>query len=162
MRARSLAEPALHLPGFVPFRLNRLAAEVSNHLSEVYRARFGLEIPEWRVMATVGSEHGCTAQHIAGSTRMHKTRVSRAIANLTKRGLIERASNSGDRREMRLRLTKAGRRLYAQLVPLALDRERAVLACMSREQLRGFVAGLDRLEEFLGLRPNTQAAEQSQ
>ena len=55
MRARSLAEPALHLPGFVPFRLNRLAAEVSNHLSEVYRARFGLEIPEWRAMATVAS-----------------------------------------------------------------------------------------------------------
>ena len=77
-------------------------------------------------------------------------------------GLLERASNSGDRREMRLRLTKAGRRLYAQLVPLALERERAVLACMSREQLRGFVAGLDRLEEFLGLRPSTQAAQQSQ
>jgi len=119
-----LAEPALYLPGFVPFRLNRLAAELSNHLSEIYRARFGLEIPEWRVVATVGSEHGCTAQHIAASTRMHKTRVSRAIANLAKRGLIERASNSGDRREMQLRLTRAGRRLYSELVPLALERER--------------------------------------
>jgi len=159
LRRRSLAEPALYLPGFVPFRLNRLAAEVSNHLSEIYRARFGLEIPEWRVMTTVGSERGCTAQYIAGSTRMHKTRVSRAIANLAKRGLIERASNSGDRREMQLRLTKAGRRLYSELVPLALQRERAVLACMSRQQLRGFVAGLDRLEEFLGLKINTKAAQ---
>ncbi|HWW79792.1 MAG TPA: helix-turn-helix domain-containing protein, partial [Steroidobacteraceae bacterium] len=78
--------PPLQLGDFVPFRLNRLAAEVSEHLAEIYRARFGLDIPEWRVMATVGPERGCTAQHIARSTRMHKTRVSRAIAHLEKRG----------------------------------------------------------------------------
>jgi DNA-binding MarR family transcriptional regulator len=139
------------LPSFVPFRLNRLAVEVSNHLAEIYRERFDLEIPEWRVLATVGPERGCTAQYIASSTRMHKTRVSRAIAHLEKRGLIERASSPEDRREMELRLTKAGRRMYSELVPLALDREQALMACLNKEELRGFVAGLTRLEEFLGL-----------
>ena len=142
----------LQLGDFVPFRLNRLAAEVSEHLAEIYRARFGLDIPEWRVMATVGPERGCTAQHIARSTRMHKTRVSRAIAHLEKRGLMTRVTNSADRREMELRLTRAGRRVYAELVPLALERENSLLACMSREQLRAFTAGLDCLETFLGLR----------
>jgi DNA-binding MarR family transcriptional regulator len=155
LSARSFPEAPLHLPDFVPFRLNRLAAEVSNHLSGIYRERFGLEIPEWRVMATVGPDRRCTGQDIAGSTRMHKTRVSRAIANLEERGLIERASSTDDRREMELRLTKAGRRMYAELVPLALERERALLACMTRDQLRDFLAGLDRLEEFLGLRPSS-------
>src|ERR1700710_2812289 len=89
-RSDSPAEdaPPLQLDDFVPCRLNRLAAEVSEHLAEVYRARFGLDIPEWRVMATVGPERGCTAQHIARSTRMHKTRVSRAIAHLEERGLM--------------------------------------------------------------------------
>ena len=52
----------------MPYRLNRLAVGASNHLSDIYRERFGLDIPEWRVMATVGSQHGCTAQHIAQST----------------------------------------------------------------------------------------------
>ena len=144
--------PPLQLGDFVPFRLNRLAAEVSEHLATVYRERFGLEIPEWRVMATVGPERGCTAQYIARSTRMHKTRVSRAIAHLEKRGLMTRVTSSADRREMELRLTKAGRRVYAELVPLALERESILLACMSREQLRAFVAGLDCLETFLKLR----------
>jgi DNA-binding MarR family transcriptional regulator len=151
LSARSCPEPSLHLPDFVPFRLNRLAAEVSNHLSGIYRERFALEIPEWRVMATVGPDRGCTAQDIAGSTRMHKTRVSRAIANLEKRGLIERASSTDDRRERALRLTKAGRRMYAELVPLALEREQALLASMTRNERRAFLAGLARLEEFLGL-----------
>src|SRR5215475_12205629 len=143
---------SLHLPSFVPFRLNRLAVAVSNYLSVIYRERFGLDVPEWRVMATVGPERGCTAQYIAGSTRMHKTRVSRAIAHLEQKGLMTRVTSSEDRREMDLRLTKAGQRMYAELVPLALERERPLLACMTKEQLRAFTSGLDRLEMFLGLR----------
>jgi len=149
---RSPDTPALQLGDFVPFRLNRLAAEVSEHLATVYRERFELEIPEWRVMATVGPERGCTAQYIARSARMHKTRVSRAIAHLEKRGLMTRVTSSADRREMELRLTKAGRRVYTELVPLALERESELLKCMTREQVRAFVAALDCLEAFLGLR----------
>ena len=149
--ARPTGTPVLLLTNFTPFRLNRLATGVSDHLSEVYKQRFGLEIPEWRVIATVGPAFSCTAQHIADSTRMHKTRVSRAISHLVKRDLIERASNADDRREMELRLTKAGRAMYAELVPLALERERALLACLNEEELRAFTEGLDRLEEFLGL-----------
>jgi hypothetical protein len=52
---------------------------------------------------------------------------------------------------MQLRLSPAGRRMYARLVPLALLRERALLSCMSARELRGFVTGLDRLEAVLGL-----------
>ncbi len=151
MSLRVPSEPALELAAFLPYRLNRLAVGVSNHLSDIYRERFGLDIPEWRVMATVGSRHGCTAQHIAESTRMHKTRVSRAIAHLEERDLIERASSAADRREREVRLTKAGRRMYAELVPLVLERERELLACLSREQLRGLLAGMETLERFLGL-----------
>ena len=91
MSLRVPGELGLELVGFVPYRLNRLAVGVSQHLSDIYRERFGLDVPEWRVMATVGSWHGCTAQHIAESTRMHKTRVSRAVAHLEERELIERA-----------------------------------------------------------------------
>ena len=144
--------PALQLGNFVPFRLNRLAAEVSEHLSAIYRERFGLDVPEWRVMVTLGPERGCTAQYIAASTRMHKTRVSRAIAHLEEKGLVTRVSSSEDRREMELRLTKAGQRMYAELVPLALERERTLLACMTKEQLRAFTSGMERLETYLGLR----------
>jgi DNA-binding MarR family transcriptional regulator len=158
MDAKSLSrtpgdEPTLELGNFVPFRLNRLASEVSEHLAGIYRERFGLDIPEWRVMATVGpSANGCTAQYIAGSTRMHKTRVSRAIAHLEERGLMTRVTRSDDRREMELRLTKAGRRMYSELVPLALERESVLLACMTRDQVRAFTTALDCLETFLGLR----------
>ncbi|MGH6681646.1 MAG: MarR family winged helix-turn-helix transcriptional regulator, partial [Bradyrhizobium sp.] len=44
-------EPRLDLFKFVPFRLNRLAAEVGMALSSEYQQRHGLDIPEWRVLA---------------------------------------------------------------------------------------------------------------
>jgi DNA-binding MarR family transcriptional regulator len=82
---------------------------------------------------------------------MHKTRVSRAIASLVKRELIERTCNADDRREMELRLTSSGRAMYTELVPLALERERALISCLSEEELRGFNEALERLEEYLRL-----------
>jgi DNA-binding MarR family transcriptional regulator len=145
------ARATLHLPSFVPFRLNRLAVAVSNYLSVIYRERFGLDVPEWRVLVTVGPERGCTAQYIAGSTRMHKTRVSRAIAHLEELGLMERTSSTHDRRAMELRLSKAGRRMYQELVPLALERERALLSCLDKDELRGFMVALENLERLLDL-----------
>jgi len=141
----------LNLEEFVPFRLNRLAAAVSEHLAEIYRTRFGLEIPEWRVLVTVGARRDCTAQQIAASTRMHKTRVSRAVAGLRRRGLLARASSAHDGRELHLALTAAGRRVYAVLVPLALSRERALLGVLTPAQRRGLLAGIAGLEALLGL-----------
>ncbi len=139
------------LKNFVPFRLNRLAEAVSGDLSEIYRHRFKLEIAEWRVLVTV-AQGNCTAQHIASSTRMHKTRVSRAVSALELRDLIERESEPADARELSLRLSKAGRRLYASLVPQALEREREILSCLDANERRSFLAALTRLEEALGLK----------
>ena len=141
----------LQLARFVPFRLNRLAGAVSQHLAVIYRGRYALEVPEWRVLATVAERAGCTAQYVAASTAMHKTRVSRAIAQLRRRGLIARAAARGDRRALRLSLTRAGRCLYGELVPLALARERALLGCLSAPERRAFARALTRLERLLRL-----------
>ena len=148
---KSVTVPELQLSEFVPFRLNRLAAAVSEHLSVIYRERFGLEIPEWRVLVTIGRHAGCTAQQIVQSTRMHKTRVSRAVAALRRRTLLESAAGAEDARELHLRLTPSGRRIYASLVPLALARESELLACLGESQREGLMRGIRVLESSLGL-----------
>ena len=84
----------LDLFRFVPFRLNRLAAEVSAALSGEYQQRYRLDIPEWRVLATLGfRDDACSAQYIAHCTRTHKSSISRAVTALMTRQLAERVEN---------------------------------------------------------------------
>src|SRR3979411_2244734 len=99
----------LDLFKFVPFRLNRLAAGVRSALSAGHSARYGLDIPEWGVLATLGFRHdACSAQYIAHCTRTHKSTISRAVTSLMKRQIIERVENEDDRREFALRMTGKG------------------------------------------------------
>lgn len=137
---------------FMPFRLNRLAAEVSTELASEYRQRYGLDIPESRTLATLGFRGGaCTSQFIAAHTRTHKSTISRAVTHLEKRGLLERVANADDRREYALRLTRRGFALYEQLFPRLLRKERAILSCLSADERRAFAATLGKLEKHLGL-----------
>ena len=150
----------LDLFRFVPFRLNRLAAEVSSALSAEYAARYGLDIPEWRVLATLGFRHdACSAQYIAQCTRTHKSTISRAVTSLTKREIVERVENEDDRREFRLRLTRKGAALYEELIPRLLRREQEILSCLSAQERRDFARLLGKIEEGLDLVQTSEEAD---
>ena len=142
----------LDLFKFVPFQLNRLAAEVSSALSVEYAARYGLDIPEWRVLATLGfRHHPCSAQYIAHCTRTHKSTISRAVTSLMKQQIIERVENEDDRREFRLRLTRKGAALYEELIPRLLRKEQEILSCLSAHERRDFAVMLGKIERSLDL-----------
>jgi DNA-binding MarR family transcriptional regulator len=154
-----LAKARLDLFRFTPFRLNRLAAEVSSALSAEYRERYGLDIPEWRVLATLGFRDGaCTAQYISHCTRTHKSTISRAVTTLLRRKIIERVANENDRREFALQLTPRGRGLYEKLIPRLLDKEQEILSCLSAGERREFAAALGKIEHCLGLVRTTREA----
>ncbi|MBU6463887.1 MAG: MarR family transcriptional regulator [Bradyrhizobium sp.] len=150
----------LDLFRFVPFRLNRLAAEVSAALSSEYRERYGLDIPEWRVLATLGFRNeASSAQYIARCTRTHKSTISRAVTTLLARQLIERVENENDRREYRLRTTRKGRALYEELIPRLLRKEADVLSCLSSREQKEFAAVLGKIEQSLDLVQNAHEAQ---
>jgi DNA-binding MarR family transcriptional regulator len=142
---------SIDLLRFVPFRLNRLATEVSRELAGVYSDQFGIDVTEWRVLATLGMREPRSAQFIVRCTRTHKSKISRAVTRLALAGLIEGVPNHDDRRETPLRMTKKGRALYEKLVPVVLDYEQRLLSSLSKDEMRGLVLGLDSLEKVLGL-----------
>jgi DNA-binding MarR family transcriptional regulator len=142
----------LDLFRFVPFRLNRLAAEVSAALSGEYQERYGLDIPGWRVLATLGFRNdACTAQYIAHCTRTHKSTISRAVTALMQRQLVERVENEDDRREFALRMTRKGKALYEELIPRLLRKEQEILSCLSAAERKDFALMLGKIEQSLGL-----------
>jgi DNA-binding MarR family transcriptional regulator len=150
----------LDLFRFVPFRLNRLAAEVSAALAGEYQARYGLDIPEWRVLATLGFRHeACSAQYISDCTRTHKSTISRAVTALMERQIVERVENTEDRREFRLRLTRKGRALYEELIPRLLRKEQDILSCLTAGERKVFAALLGKIEHGLELVQTSQEAD---
>jgi DNA-binding MarR family transcriptional regulator len=150
----------LDLLRFVPFQLNRLAAEVSSALSAEYATRYGLDIPEWRVLATLGFRHEpCSAQYVADCTRTHKSTISRAVTSLLKQEIIERVENADDRREFRLRLTRKGAALYEELIPRLLRREQEILSCLSAQDRKDFARLLGKIEASLDLVQTSEEAD---
>jgi DNA-binding MarR family transcriptional regulator len=153
----------LDLFRFVPFRLNRLAAEVSAALSSEYQARYGLDIPEWRVLATLGFRNGaCSAQYIAHCTRTHKSTISRAVTALMKRQLVERVENKDDRREFALRMTRKGKALYHELIPRLKRKEQKILSCLSAQQRKNFALLLGKIEASLDLVQTSKEADKTE
>ena len=104
VKSRTPGAPLIELERFLPYRLNVVAEAVSRDLSQLYADRHGISIPEWRVIATLGQYERMTAKDIGAHSRMHKTKVSRAVARLTKRGCLSKSSNSDDKREAFLEL----------------------------------------------------------
>ena len=135
----------LELDRFIPYLVNRLASRLSDELAGVYAARFGISIPEWRVIAHLSQHRNVSVREIHERAAMDKSKVSRATARLESIGLVEKKVNGADRRLVELRLTRKGRQVFEQIEPLALAYERDVLSVLSPEEARVFRGLIDKL-----------------
>jgi len=95
---------------------------------------FGMSVAEWRVMLTLHRHPGLTAAEITSRWAMDKMAISRAIQRLRAAGYVRRDRDPDDRRSFRLSLTDPGTRLHQSVLPMANDRYRAFLSCLSREE----------------------------
>ena len=132
----------LILEQFLPYRLATLSHTVSTTIAHVYDKRFGLSIPEWRVIAILGRFPGLSAVEVAERTMMDKVAVSRAVTKLIKNGRIDRQFADADRRRSILNLSEEGRRVHNEVAPLALQFERELLEGFDdgeREQLNAHI-----------------------
>lgn len=146
----------LYLDDFIPYRLSVLSNLISRSVAALYAERFGLTIPEWRVMAVLGLEgtrHDVSANAVAERTEMDKVQVSRAVARMTQAGLVTRTTDKADRRRALLELTDKGRQVYREIVPAALAYEAELLNSLSaseRTALDHLLAKLSRAARDLG------------
>ena len=136
---------ALELENFLPYRLSILAQIVSESLHDLYAGPFDLTVTQWRVMAALGRFAPLTASDVGQRIVMDKVAVSRAVADLTTRGLVERATDRSDRRRASLRLSARGRAMHQRIVPLALAYESRLYKALSAGEKRSFDALTERL-----------------
>ncbi|MBP6748520.1 MAG: winged helix-turn-helix transcriptional regulator [Xanthomonadaceae bacterium] len=144
---------ALDLERFLPYRLSVLSNRISQNIAQGYAERFGIGITEWRVIAVLGRDAELSANEVAERTAMDKVAVSRAVARLLERGLLQRDTHGDDRRRSVLELSEAGYAVYDDVVPVARDYEQRLLAPLDeaeRAMLDGLLKKLAAATETLG------------
>lgn len=140
----------LQLEKFLPYRLNRIAAAVSQDFRSIYGPHHDLTIPEWRVLATLGQFEAMSAKDIGRHSTMHKTKVSRAVRALEERRWLKRRESEEDRREEILTLTALGEKVYRDIVLKAVAFERRILDELGSEAMP-LLGALERLEHIFNV-----------
>ncbi|GAA6194186.1 MarR family transcriptional regulator [Phaeobacter sp. NW0010-22] len=121
------------LRNFLPFLLNRAAEESSLEFQQVYKNRYGMLRNEWRVLFHLGNYGEMTAKQVSDRARIHKTKISRAVAKLGQRRFLTRTRDEQDRRSERLALTPAGQTAYRELRGIAETYDAQLAAQFSDE-----------------------------
>ena len=133
------------LKEFLPYQLSITSNAVSGRIALEYRQRFGLSVPEWRVMAVLGDAGPLTQRDLTRLTLMDKVAVNRACKVLEERGLAQRRPNAHDGRSHLLDLTETGVRMRDEIMPLALEMERRLFARFTPDEVAQFRTLLDRV-----------------
>jgi DNA-binding MarR family transcriptional regulator len=145
-----MSDERLVLENFLPYRLSVLSNRLSAAIAESYSRRFGLSIPEWRVMAVLALDPGLSAAEVADRTAMDKVAVSRAVSRLLTTGRARRETAPGDRRRHVLELTADGKRIYRRIAPALRRYETELLANLDPGERRLLGELLQRLETRAG------------
>ena len=135
----------LILEEFLPYRLAILSHSVSHSIASIYEKRFGVSIPEWRVIAIVGRFPDLSAVEVAERTVMDKVAVSRAVTKLIKSGVIDRRFADADRRRSILNLSPKGREVHDEIAPLALAMEADLMSDLTPQELDVLDAAINKL-----------------
>jgi len=136
----------LDLERFLPYRLSVLSNRISGDIARLYEKRHGLSIPEWRVIAVLARRPGLSATEVAQRTAMDKVAVSRAVSALLDGGRILRDTDEDDRRRSLLRLSEAGRAIYADVAPRAIAYEQRLLDALQPDERQALDRLLARME----------------
>jgi DNA-binding MarR family transcriptional regulator len=145
----------LRLDDYLPYRLSVASNAVSRLIARAYEDRFGLTIPQWRLICVLAEDGPLPQGAIVTRTVMDKVTVSRAAQGLLKRRLIERMQHHADGRSHIVALTREGLRLHGEIAPLALAYEAALIAGLAPAE----VALLKRLLARLQGAANALAGE---
>lgn len=127
------------------YRLNRLAYVSSRIAAGLNQSRYQVGPREWRIVALLGAEAPMSLNALARESNIDKSQASRTVSELIDKKLIRRSADAQDGRGISLDLTAAGRRLYQEMFPAAVQRNEALLEVLSPAEREALERALDKL-----------------
>jgi DNA-binding MarR family transcriptional regulator len=147
-----------HIDGSLQYYVTILANRTSLHVAKSYRTKYGLSVAEWRVVATLAEFQPLSAKDISERTVMDAFRISRAISQLEKTGLVVRRIDATDKRKITLNLTAKGTSLHGKIFPGVVGSFRELYSVLNSAEAKVFEKMIVKLErrsfELFGAVPN--------
>jgi DNA-binding MarR family transcriptional regulator len=112
----------------------RIGRKLSQHLLLHMEANFGVNLAEHRILVTLANLDSTSIRDIAADAFLDKGQVTRAVADLTKRGLVIQVVDGRDRRLRVVTLTPAGQALVASTLPFLAARQRRLEQRLTAEE----------------------------
>ncbi len=135
------------LQAFLPYLLNQAAEAASDGFQRIYKDRYGMLRTDWRVLFHLGIYGRMTARDIGRLAKVHKTKISRAVARLEARRFLARQEDEADRRVEHLTLTPAGQAAYRDLRGVAERYDAALVRGLEAEEVVVLRRALRRLAD---------------
>ena len=115
----------------IPHAFSVLSNRVSRTLQKMYSERFGLSVVGWRLLGILGTHAPLSAKTLSEITAMDQVSISRALELLVGKKLVSRRVDAADRRRVELRLTRTGKQVYDEIVPVLQAIENALVSYLS-------------------------------
>lgn len=139
----------LELSSYLPYLINRVGlALVARFEGDALQATH-LSIGAWRVLAATASQEGVRQVDLARLTSIEVSTVSRLVTRLVQLGLAARSRSTRSNREVTVRLTRKGRALFAELVPVANELQKISTLGVTKTELAITKRVLKRMHENL-------------
>lgn len=140
----------LDIEKLLTFRVSMLHHKMSVGSVRPRTLQHGLVLREWRVLAFLAKYQPMKASDLVARSPMDKASVSRAVATLTRRGLVESKALPGDRRARRLSLTAKGKKLFQKVAPDSRARHAKLVSVLTVKEREAFFQMIDKLMAQLG------------
>lgn len=119
---------------FIPYRVARLQARLNRQATHLLGKHSGLTLTQWRIIVLLHHDNVSMLSEMAEFAGIDKGLLSRNLATLVDRKLVETVRDRSDRRIKRLQLTKSGAALHDRIFPIMLWRHQRLCRDLTDEQ----------------------------
>jgi MarR family transcriptional regulator for hemolysin len=132
------------------YRLHMISRALGQHMLMHAEREYGLNLAEYRVMNVLANRKSPSIKDIAIHTGLDKAHITRALANLAKRGLAQQKVDASDRRLRDVRLTPRGLGMITALDRFVIARQRRLERRLTKPEIESFWKAMSVLSDEAG------------
>src|SRR6056297_421873 len=134
--------------------LGRITHQVSKGLGKKLVKKFSeknyqIDSYEWTVISYLANNQKAIQNDIAIFMGLNKVRVMRILDDLEKQGYIKRTIAKSDKRQNKVQLTPAGKKLYNNLEPMAGETLKEIYSDLHAKEIEQCINTLKKIQQKL-------------